>query len=206
MLSAGSALGWDRQEIARRAETLYGPRELGRQRLADWWHLVHQVRHLAVADQLREVNAFFNDSLRFEDDSQVWRRVDYWATPVEFLYQGAGDCEDQTIAKYVTLRHLGVPMEQLRLTYVKADGQAHMVLTYYAEPDTDPLVLDSLVTAVLPARQRGDLQPVYAFNGAGLWYSGAAGNRWAGNSQSLSRWQDVLRKMQREGFEVDVER
>ncbi|MNJ66840.1 hypothetical protein D3C77_629550 [compost metagenome] len=93
-------------------------------------------------------------------------------------------------------------MARLRLTYVKASGQAHMVLAYYAEPDADPWVLDNRITAVLPASQRSDLQPVYAFNGEGLWYA----DRLAGDSQGLSRWQEVLHRMRREGFPSLVQR
>ncbi|BBN52020.1 hypothetical protein TRE132_01450 [Pseudomonas chlororaphis subsp. aurantiaca] len=55
-------------------------------------------------------------------------------TPVEALWKGAGDCEDYAIAKYFSLRHLGVSSDKLRITYVKAlrQNRAHMVLTYYS--------------------------------------------------------------------------
>lgn len=196
------AWGWDVAEIGRRAEVLYGPQAEGSQRLEAWWRLLAEQRDRDVEEQLHAVNGFFNDTLRFDDDRRIWQRIDYWATPVESLYQGAADCEDYALAKYVSLRQLGVPMERLRLTYVKASGQAHMVLAYYAEPDADPWVLDNRITAVLPASQRSDLQPVYAFNGEGLWYA----DRLAGDSQGLSRWQEVLHRMRREGFPSPVQR
>ena len=198
--SHAPALAWDQADIARRAEALYGPQEEGRQRLDAWWRLLAEQRDRDVETQLRAVNGFFNATLRFGEDRNIWQRIDYWATPVESLYQGAADCEDYALAKYVSLRRLGVSMESLRLTYVKADGQAHMVLAYYAEADADPWVLDNRITRVLPASQRSDLQPVYAFNGEGLWYS----DRPAGDSLGLSRWQDVLQRMRREGFPPGV--
>lgn len=202
----GPALAWDTAQIGRNAEALYGPHEAGRQRLDAWWRLLAELTDRDVDAQLRAVNEFFNASLRFDDDSHIWQRIDYWATPVESLYQGAADCEDYALAKYVSLRRLGVPMERLRLTYVLASGQAHMVLAYYADADAEPWVLDNRITTVLPASQRRDLQPVYAFNGEGLWYAGPTGSRPAGDSRGLSRWQEMLHRMQREGFQSIAQR
>ena len=45
--------------------------------------------------------------------------MDYWATPVESLRKGEADCEDYAIAKYFTLRQLGVADDKLRITYYK---------------------------------------------------------------------------------------
>ena len=121
---------------------------------------------------------------------------------MESLQRGAGDCEDYAIAKYFTLRQLGVPVDKLRITYVKALqlNQAHMVLTYYPHPGAMPLVLDNLIDTIEPANQRTDLRPVYAFNAEGLWMPGQGGERQVGDSKRLSRWQDLLKKMRAEGF------
>ncbi|MNC56180.1 hypothetical protein D3C75_1057610 [compost metagenome] len=95
-----------------------------------------------------------------------------------------------------------MPSDKLRITYVKALElkQAHMVLTWYATPTSDPLVLDNLTTDIRPASQRRDLLPVYAFNAEGLWLPGPGGGRQGGDSKNLSRWQDLLKKMHAEGF------
>jgi len=62
------------------------------------------------------------------------------------LASNGADCEDFSIAKYFALKELGVPIQRLRITYVKAVrlNQAHMVLAYYPEPDAVPLILDNL--------------------------------------------------------------
>lgn len=193
---------WDFAQISRRAEALYGPLGEGRQRIDAWQRLLATQKPLDEAEQLRVVNQFFNHQLRYMEDVDLWHEVDYWATPIEALFKGAGDCEDYAIAKYFSLRHLGVPAQKLRITYVKAlrQNRAHMVLTYYATPTAMPLVLDSLMDPILPANQRQDLLPVYAFNGEGLWLTGAGGNKKIGDTKRLSRWQDVLKKMNAEGF------
>ncbi|HYQ39319.1 MAG TPA: transglutaminase-like cysteine peptidase [Pseudomonas sp.] len=194
--------GWDFARIIRLAEQHYGALGAGKSRLQAWAALLGQSAELDESDKLRTVNAFFNRSLTFLDDLRVWQQADYWATPVEALVKGAGDCEDYAIAKYLTLRQLGVPSARLRITYVKALelNQAHMVLAWYATPTSDPLVLDNLTPEIRPASQRRDLLPVYAFNAEGLWLPGPGGGKRTGDSKNLSRWQDLLKKMRNEGF------
>lgn len=193
---------WEFDRIIGRVERQYGDLEAVRLRLMAWESLLRDSAGLDEHQQLRAVNNFFNLQLRFGDDQTLWRQADYWATPVEALRIGAADCEDYAIAKYLSLRQLGVPSSKLRITYVKAVrlNQPHMVLTYYERPDAMPLVLDNLVGGILPASQRSDLVPVYAFNGEGLWLPGARGDKQVGDSKRLSRWQDLLKKMHAEGF------
>ncbi|MDE3735455.1 transglutaminase-like cysteine peptidase [Pseudomonas resinovorans] len=196
---------WDFTLISRRAESLYGPLGPGKQRIDDWQAMLGRLAGVDERKQLEEVNRFFNAKLRFTDDIRLWGETDYWATPLQALRTGAGDCEDFAIAKYFSLRQLGVPSEKLRITYVKALrlNQAHMVLTYYASPGAMPLVLDNLVGVIRAADQRTDLLPVYAFNAEGLWLAGSGGGKQVGDAKRLSRWQELLKKMKAEGFPVE---
>jgi predicted transglutaminase-like cysteine proteinase len=196
---------WDFSSISRRAQALYGPLGKGQQRIDDWQYLLSSQNKASELEQLDRVNRFFNQRIRYVEDAYLWHQADYWETPIEALFKGAGDCEDYAIAKYFSLRHLGVASDKLRITYVKALhlNRAHMVLTYYSSPQAMPLVLDSLIDEIRPASQRADLLPVYAFNAEGLWLPGAKGNQKVSDSKRLSRWQDVLKKMQAEGFPVE---
>ena len=204
-LSGGLHADWDFSLISRKAQALYGPLGEGQQRIDDWQRLLSTQKQIGELEQLNVVNRFFNSQVRYVEDQDLWRQVDYWETPIEALWKGAGDCEDYAIAKYFSLRHLGVSSDKLRITYVKAlrQNRAHMVLTYYPTPDAIPLVLDSLVDTIKPANQRTDLLPVYSFNAEGMWLPGAKGNQRVGDTKRLSRWQDVLKKMQAEGFPVE---
>ena len=195
-------LKWDFDLIRKQAGQLYGASDEALERLSAWEQLLQAQLDEAELEQLRAINYFFNLRLRFRDDHELWLVEDYWATPVEALFKGGADCEDFAIAKYFSLRQLGVPSDKLRITYVKATqlNQAHMVLTYYEHPAAVPLVLDNLIDAILPADQRSDLVPVYAFNAEGLWLPGSGGGRQLGDSKGLSRWQDLLKKMHAEGF------
>jgi predicted transglutaminase-like cysteine proteinase len=146
------------------------------------------------------VNRFFN-RIEFIPDDEHWQQADYWATPTELLASNGGDCEDFSIAKYMTLIALGIPEAQLRITYVKAVelNQAHMVLTWYERPDAEPLVLDNLINEIKPASQRPDLIPVYSFNGADLWLAKERGSgQLVGRSERISPWRELLSRMARD--------
>lgn len=153
--------------------------------------------------RLDAVNTYFNRRIVFTADSEVWGQADYWASPLETLAQGRGDCEDYTIAKYFSLLAMGMPDTRLRLVYVQAQiggaSQAHMVLAYYAQANAEPLILDNLIGSVRPASRRPDLVPVFSFNSEGLWQG--VGSQSAGDPQArLSRWREVLAKARAEGF------
>jgi predicted transglutaminase-like cysteine proteinase len=169
-----------------------------------WRRLIEESRDLPDNDKLNKVNAFFNRRILFQDDIVVWQQTDYWATPLEFMGRGAGDCEDFTIAKYVTLQMLGVGNERLRLIYVRAKSGAtvsiaHMVLGFYTQPTEEPLILDNLISSIRPASQRPDLAPVFSFNSDGLGVGGATASA-ADPTTRLSRWRDVLERMRQEGL------
>jgi len=167
-------------------------------RFSTWEDLIYQDKSPPDREKLEKVNHFFNSRIEFVSDIDLWGVQDYWATPIEFLCKKAGDCEDFAIAKFFTLKAMGVAEEKLNITYVKAlqYNIAHMVLTYYSEPGAEPLVLDNLVDSINPASKRTDLLPVFSFNGAGLWTAKERGKgKLAGSSDRLKPWQNLLQKM-----------
>lgn len=180
----------------------YGPR--ASETIAAWRRMMEEARPLPDVEKLEKVNTFFNRRVLFESDMVIWQQEDYWATPLEFMGRGAGDCEDFSIAKYITLQMLGVNNDHLRLVYVRArmgstTTVAHMVLGFYPQPTDEPLILDNLITSVRPASMRSDLTPVFSFNSAGLWVGGATSSS-ADPTTRLSRWRDVLDRMRQEGL------
>lgn len=184
------------REVLQKAERKYGKQAYDR--LIAWEELIRQDRSSNDLDKLKKANQFFNSRIRFENDYNVWGVEDYWATPIEFICKSAGDCEDFAIAKYFTLKAMGVPDEKLKITYVKAlqYNIHHMVLTYYSEPEAEPLVLDNLVDSINPASKRTDLAPIFSFNGSGLWTAKQRGQgKMAGGANRIRLWQDLLQKM-----------
>ncbi len=203
VLAALSPRAWDTERMAQAAQRV-GPQAVQGVRV-----LQPLLASLAEADddaRLDALNRFFNRRITFGDDVQVWRVDDHWASPLETLQQGAGDCEDYAIAKYFSLLALGMPAAQLRLVYVRLQvggpggaSQPHMVLAYYAHASAEPLILDNLIGEIRPASRRSDLTPVFSFNSEGLW-QGNGPQRMGDPAERLSRWREVLRKARAEGF------
>ena len=172
--------------------------------IAAWRQLIEESRALPDNDKINKVNTFFNRRIQFKTDMEVYKQEDYWATPLEFMGNGAGDCEDFVISKYVTLQMLGIGNEHLRLIYVRykvgdTPPIAHMVLGYYPQPAQEPFILDNMITSVRPASMRSDLTPVFSFNSEGLWVGGAAASS-ADPTARLSQWRNVLARMREEGL------
>lgn len=187
-------------ELLSKAEQKYG--KSARLRLVAWENLIITDNSQTELEKLEKVNQFFNQ-MEFVEDIDHWGNKDYWATPIEFLGTQGGDCEDFTIAKYFTLKAMGIEEEKLNLTYVKAltYNVHHMVLTYFSTPGSEPLVLDNIVADIKPASQRRDLLPIYSFNGTGLWLAKQRGRgKLAGSSSRLQRWQDLVQRMSKDNL------
>ncbi|MGQ0525999.1 MAG: transglutaminase-like cysteine peptidase [Betaproteobacteria bacterium] len=186
------------QQIARLARE-FGP--IAKAHLTGWKQILTNPKYRALPEleKLQVVNDFLNRP-RFLNDIDHWGKEDYWATPIEFLSTDGGDCEDFSIAKYFTLRALGVPDEKLRLIYVKElviYRQAHMILAYLSTPDAEPLVLDNINKTIQLASTRTDLLPVYSFNGSGLWLAKeqTGRNQQVGSSDRIGLWRDLQARM-----------
>lgn len=179
---------------------------------AEFIRLITNLKDSDTQTKLSAVNSFFNDNIQFKDDIALWGQDDYWASPLETIGKGAGDCEDFTIAKFVALRLLDIPLDKLRLTYVKAKiggassglAQAHMVLSYYETPAATPLILDNLYPKIKPANQRPDLTPVFGFNSDRLWVGGSKQATSHDPKSRISRWQQTLAKIHDEGLDREL--
>lgn len=186
------------------AEARFGPQAASN--VVEWHRMLRRSSHLSDAEKIKQINAFFNLQVYYDNDLRIWQTRDYWATPLETLARARGDCEDYTIAKYISLRLLDIPEEKLKLTFVKletsdvdnAPTQSHMVLAYYPDAQHEPLILDNLNGRILPASERTDLKTLFSFNDSQLWVDDQPSN--INPQQRLSRWRDVLNRIHNEGL------
>ncbi|WP_238484048.1 transglutaminase-like cysteine peptidase [Vibrio salinus] len=185
-----SALSTKEQKWVDAVTKAYGQK--GGRRVELWREDLEQFKTLPTLMKLKRVNQFMN-RMHWVTDKKLWGKNDYWATPLEFLGVGAGDCEDYTISKYFSLLEIGIPDSKLRLVYVKAItyNQFHMVLAYYETPSSEPLILDNINPKIEPASKRRDLLPIYSFNGRNLWLMKSKNGQLAGDSSRLSLWNDL---------------
>jgi predicted transglutaminase-like cysteine proteinase len=199
---AWATVGAGLERMQQLAQERYGAQAA--QTVGAWRQMMLELKDAPVEQQLATVNTFFNRRIVYELDPVVWQQNDYWASPLEFMGRGTGDCEDYSISKYMTLLLLGVPNDKLRMIYVRArtagaKTEAHMVLGYYEDPTGEPVILDNLVSSVRPASRRPDLSPVFSFNNQGLWVGGQQSSS-ADPTARLSKWREVLDRMKQEGL------
>jgi len=173
--------------------------QAGLKRVNAWVKLINENQNTNEIKKLRLVTDFFHQNKSISDED-LWKKVNYWATPVELLGMGGGDCEDFVIAKYFTLKEMGVSVKKLRFIYVTSAKlkNPHMILAYYEYPDADPFILDNMTRWILYGSERPDLKPVYSFNGEYLWYIVKSKEKKVGNVSGFSQWQDLKNRMREE--------
>ncbi len=176
----------------------YGPHAAARFRYLN--RLIESLKSSDVMTKLKEVNDFWN-GVRYGSDMKVWGKRDYWATPYETLLKDRGDCEDYVIAKYFTLKELGIDASRLYFVYVRVKGKniPHMVLAYYGVDGSDPLILDNINLKIFTSRERRDILPVYTFNGELLRrFTDKSADGLAQKGVVVQRkWDDLMERMKR---------
>ena len=97
-----------------------------------------------------------------------WGVEDYWETPNEFLNRD-GDCEDFAIAKYKSLRALGLGDDQLRIVVLQDLNLriAHAVLVVL--DGGKAWVLDNQIDQVIDADRIRHYRPYYSINASAYW-------------------------------------
>jgi len=145
--------------------------------------LLQKIKDKPDLIKLNFVNTKYN-KIKYASDKKTYNKNDYWATLYEFVGKNRGDCEDYVIAKYYTLKELGVDPHKMKFLYViyktkRGEKQSHMVLAYLktATPKSrdDYLILDNNNYLVLPASKRPNLiKIIHMINGD----TGAKSKKW----------------------------
>ncbi|MGH1481071.1 MAG: transglutaminase-like cysteine peptidase [Geminicoccales bacterium] len=135
--------------------------------LLAWYAMMKGQAEQPKMAMLHAVNRFVNQ-WPHRSDSVNHDQVDYWSSPLTFLRR-SGDCEDYAIIKYVSLREMGFPAEDLRIVVVRDTLRdlAHAVLVVHVEGDL--YVLDNLFQAVLPQARVRQYLPYYSVNEQARW-------------------------------------
>ena len=137
-------------------------------RLGNWQEFLSEIAQDDEAEQLYRVNRYIN-RYRYKTDRRNWKLPDFWAVP-EQLFARGGDCEDYVIAKYLSLRALGVSAERLRLVvvYDRTKRIDHAVLAVFGPAGT--MVLDNRYKRVRTWEDMRDrYEPYYSLNEDSIW-------------------------------------
>lgn len=130
--------------------------------LRAWRRMLRRAESLEPMARLDSVNRFFN-VWPYREDRTKYGKADRWVSPVEFMKR-SGDCEDFAIAKFFTLRRLGVANRDMRIVTVYDERRriGHAVLL--VRHGDDLLVLDNLGNRIMSHREYRHYVPRHSFN------------------------------------------
>ena len=133
----------------------------------EWKDVIAALKGQDFATQLDEVNRYMNRA-PYITDIVNWGVKDYWATLRQFFTKD-GDCEDYAIAKYYSLKELGIPPENMRIAVVQDTNLdvAHAVLVVYGGKTA--WVLDNQIPYVVRAQAVVHYRPFYSINETAWW-------------------------------------
>lgn len=118
--------------------------------------------------QLGWVNRAVNLSIRPMSDWAQYGYAQFWASPLQTLSSEAGDCKDYAIVKYVALRKLGIPTDDLRLVIVRDSVRQAEHEVVAVRHQNSWLILDNLTMSILDARQVAHYDPLFVMDHRGV--------------------------------------
>ena len=141
--------------------------EFNRCHYKNWRSLVDGLAEKGLKARLKAVNKHMNRH-KYIVDPVNWGVRDYWESPAEFFHK-YGDCEDYAIAKYLTLRWLGLSTDVMRIFIVMDLNLkvAHAVLAVYDAGKV--YILDNQLSIVVEANKIHHYKPIFSVNETGWW-------------------------------------
>ena len=118
--------------------------------------------------RLGEINRAINLAIRPMDDLAQHGAIDVWSSPLVTFANGAGDCEDYAIAKFVALRHAGISPDDLRIVIMRDTirGEDHAVAA--ARLDGHWLMLDNRRMAMVEDAYVSNTRPTFVIDQHGV--------------------------------------
>lgn len=136
-------------------------------KVTQWKKYIQSIQGRSLKEQLVLINNYVN-SEPYRPDSSIGSSSDYWQTPGEFFATG-GDCEDFAIAKFLSLKLLGIPQSAMRIVVLNdlRLRTIHAVLSVYVDGET--YILDNQIKKVVPMSMVSYYQPIYSINEQHWW-------------------------------------
>jgi predicted transglutaminase-like cysteine proteinase len=149
-------------------DTVCGSEQYSACKLKDWKEFLENLRGEPLLNQIEAVNRFLN-KYPYIDDIVNWGFDNYWETPYEFQRK-SGNCKDYAIAKFMSLRALGVSNDKMRVEVVRdlnLGGIIHAVLVVFI--DEKAYMLDNQIKQVVTTDKIYHYVPIYSINEQHWW-------------------------------------
>ena len=141
--------------------------KLNRCHLKRWQKFLQGIKHLAVKQQIKQVNRYANEK-EYILDIENYGVADYWATPKEFLIN-SGDCEDYAIFKMLSMKWLGYDVDAMRVVVVQDTNLRIPHAVMAIENNNDIFILDNQIEEVISHTDIYHYVPVYSLNENHWW-------------------------------------
>lgn len=149
-------------------ENICGDERYSACKLKEWKDFLAGLQGKPLMEQMTAVNHFIN-KYPYIDDIVNWGTDNYWETPYEFQRK-SGNCKDYAIAKFISLRAIGVMGDVVRVAVVQdlnLGGIIHAVLIVFVGKDA--YILDNQIKQVMPAVKIYHYVPIYSINEDHWW-------------------------------------
>ena len=133
-----------------------------------WYQMLRNSQYLAPNAQIEAVQNFINRT-PYRHDSDTNNVGDSWKSPEDFLNSG-GDSEDFAIAKYISLRLLGVDTSRIRIAVVFDSSRNIYRAVTVLYGNNNCLILNEDRNEIISDQDTTNISPVYSFNEKTIWY------------------------------------
>jgi predicted transglutaminase-like cysteine proteinase len=118
--------------------------------------------------RLGEINRAINLAIRPMSDLAQYGAIDVWSSPLVTFTNGAGDCEDYAIAKFVALHQAGISPDDLRIVIMRDTirGEDHAVAA--VRLDGHWLTLDNRRMAMVEDAYIRNYRPLFVIDQHGV--------------------------------------
>jgi predicted transglutaminase-like cysteine proteinase len=135
------------------------------------------LRFLAIVDDARaregrarlgEINRAINLAIRPISDLVQYGEIDVWSSPLVTFANGAGDCEDYAIAKFVALRQAGISAEDIRIVIMRDTIRSEDHAVAAVRLDGHWLTLDNRRMAMVEDADVRNYRPLFVIDQYGV--------------------------------------
>ena len=130
--------------------------------------LIKPAMAMTTAQKIDYVQSVVTTNIRWQSDTMLWKKHDYWASAAETLSAGAGDAEDRAILKLQALRSLGFGAHDLFLTMARDTIGGPITVLTVRQGDHFLILPDT--GRAFPARSRAfEFLPLISLGMGGAW-------------------------------------
>ncbi|WP_315921966.1 transglutaminase-like cysteine peptidase [Mesorhizobium sp. SP-1A] len=138
--------------------------------------VIRDARQMPLVRKLTAINQSVNMLIAYKSDMENYGELDFWASPMQTLEHGSGDCEDYVILKVSALAAGGVPTNTMSMVVLMdVERQVfHAVLVVTARDGN--YILDNMSDDVVLDRKITDYLPLYSLSEDRYWLHGRERN------------------------------